>query len=107
MVNEWIKENYQLLMEKVPNLEDLTFAQLCKIIENDEIYEQEEKILDNEEEDGEVPLYEFNQKKTKEMEMLEQMKKDLIEQYVYEDEIEKKEKLILREIEKVQTKGVK
>lgn len=77
------------------------------MIENDEIYEtKEEKKMEEENEDG-IPLHEFNLKKTKEMELLEQMKKDLIEQYVYEDEIEKKEKEILREIEKVQIKGVK
>lgn len=106
MVNDWIRENYQLLMEKIPNLEDLTFAQLSKIIENDGIYEPEEKLFEEKEEEGEVPLYEFDQRRTKEMEIMEQMKKDLIEQYVYEDEIEKKEKMILREIEQVQTKGI-
>lgn len=105
MVNNWIKENYSLLLKKIPNLEEMTYKELEKIIENDGIYD-DEHMVEEEEAGDDVPLHEFNLKKTKEMELLEQMKKDLIEQYVYEDEIEKKEQMILREIEKVQNKGI-
>lgn len=105
-INEWIKENYQLLHTKIPNLEELTYKDLIKIIESDIIYEEDKKLQEEKEEEERRAAHEFTYKEQREREILEEMKKDLIEMYVEEDEIEKKEKMILREIEKVQNKGI-
>ena len=98
-MNKWIRDNFEKLGHMIPNLEDLSYEELTQILSREDVFEM---AMQEEEGEGEVPVHEFNEKKSKEMLILEQMKKELIEKYVYEDEIEKKEQMILRQIEQTE-----
>ena len=105
---DWVKENFSTLTQKIDNLEALTFDQVIKKIESDPflgypaslIAEEMKEEVPAEDRGGnkEVPIHEYNLKKTQEMEKLEQMKRELIEQYVYDDdEAEQQEEELRRQ----------
>lgn len=104
-MTQWIRENYSSLEQKIPEIDSLTKDQLIEKLGSDGFYTQtqelEEEVNTGEEGavEGEVPVHEFNHELSEEMEKLQQMKKELIDKYVYEDEIEKKEQILLRQIQ--------
>lgn len=70
-----------MLTKSIPNFERKTFEEISEILKDDSLYEAIEAI------EEQAKVHEFEMSKTREEELLEQKKRDLIEKYLYEVDV--------------------
>ena len=93
--NRWLKDNYEEVMKKAPEVEHLTYDQTIAKLKKGElnIFSAE---MEEESDQEEKHIHEMEQQK--QQDMLERMKRELIDTFVDGDEIDIKEREILRNL---------
>lgn len=80
-VELWIQMNQEMLEKSIPNFHDKTPEEIRDIIRDDSLYEAIEQI------EEQARAHEFEINKSREQEMLESKKRDLIEKYLYQVDV--------------------
>ena len=80
-VELWINENREMLEKSIPNFDQKTIEEIREILKDDFLYEAIEHL------EEQTKTHEFEVSHTREQEMLENKKRELIEKYLYEMEV--------------------
>lgn len=77
-VEVWIEENREMLEGSIPNFNQKSLKEIMEILRDDSLYEAIEQLEAN------TKIHEFEVDHSKEAEMLEDKKRQLVEKYLYE-----------------------
>lgn len=80
-VRRWIEENREMLAKSIKNFEDVPIERIKEILIDDSLYETIESL------EQASKLHEFALNQTREAEMLEEKKKQMLEKYLYEVDV--------------------
>lgn len=76
-VREYIQTHHEKLSTSIPGFENMGFEDIKKLLSDDGVYEAMERLQND------ARVHEFEVVKSKEAEILEQKKKELMEKYVF------------------------
>lgn len=77
-VRRWIEQNHGMLSASIPHFESKSFEEIKDILKDDSLYEAIESLEEA------AKLHEYEVNRTREAELLEEKKRELIEKYLYE-----------------------